>query len=404
MTRIRISIATAVALFLFFPAIYAQKPSASVLARASAVNDFGFDFWRIIKTDSENAVFSALSINQAMAVVWAGASGENAAELAKALRLEGDPEAVMKSVRELAAHLEQKKKLAEAFLCRNRTWFAPDLPVRQDYKSNVRTYFGAEAGSLDFSQKEASRAIVDGWVKQATDGMIPNIVPDAGFSAETRWVIVNAVRFKSMWEEPFLKTMTYDSEFTGRSGTKRDIPFMNGKREVPFLAAPNVKIAEIPYVGGEFAFLVLLPRGQATIENIEKELTGSTLSEWRSKLKKTEIEIRLPKLKLESHFDLVQRGMKEIGITRAISGSNEWDRLSDAKPPLFLNEVRHKAVIEVDEEGTRAAAATIVETKWAAPDDLNLDCRRPFLFAVIHRPTGLVTFLGRFVEAPAAKS
>lgn len=404
MTRIRFMWVPAIAVLFFAPVSSAQKPSAAVVARAAAINDFGFDFWRIIKNDAENGVFSALSINQAMALVWAGASGENAAELAKALRLDGDPDAVMKGVRELAAHLEQKKKTADAFLCRNHTWFAPDLSVRQDYKSNVKTYFGAEAGPLDFSQKEAARAIVDGWVKHATDGMIPKIVSPAGFDGTTRWVIVNAVRFKANWDVPFLKEMTTESEFVGRSGSKRNVPFMNGKREAQFLITPEAKIAEIPYQGGEYAFLVILPSGQTTIDDIEKGLTGASLAEWRAKMKKTEIEIRLPKMKLESQFDLVKRGMKEIGITRAISGTDEWDRLSDAKPPLFLNEIRHKALIEVDEEGTRAAAATIVESKSASPVDLLLDCRRPFVFAVIHRPTGLVTFLGRYVEAPDAKS
>jgi serpin B len=267
---------------------------------------------------------------------------------------------------------------------------------------------------VDFrSATEAARIAINRWVADRTRGRIDNLIREGGLAPETRLVVANAVYFKCVWDEPFLPFATFDEPFFLDGGGKVTVPLMRlvGER-VRYARSAGFEVAEIDYRGGEMSMLILLPERKDGLPDLESRLSAELLDECVGRLVQQEVMVRLPRFELTWEEELGDV-LRAMGLRRAFDRSRaDLSGINGLAPPhrdaLFISDVIHKAFVNVREEGTEAAAATVIEAVIASagmPGESSIPIFRadhPFLFAIRHRASGALLFLGR-VEDPTSE-
>ncbi|XP_042078955.1 leukocyte elastase inhibitor-like [Haplochromis burtoni] len=351
-----------------------------------------------------NIFVSPLSISSALAMVYLGAKGDTAAQMAQALSFSSG-EGVHADFQKLNADINSPSasyilKLANRLYGENTAHFLPD------FLEATQKYYQADLKTVDFiGAPEACRAAINSWVEQQTENKIKDLLKPGTVDTDTRLALVNAVYFKGNWKNPFKEANTKEMPFKIKQNETVPVQMMYQRKKLPYnyIADHDLQILELPYVGEELSMFILLPKessdGSGPLLKLEKELTQERLNEWTDRKNMEvhlEVLVDLPKFKLEEDYELneplTKLGMKDVFCAgRAdLSGMNGEGR-------LFLSTVAHKAFVEVNEEGTQAAAATGVVFR-------NLSCGRtryftadhPFLFFIRHNETKSVLFFGRF--------
>ncbi len=327
----------------------------------------------------------------------------------------------------------------------NALWAQKTYPFRQSYLDVIRKYHGAAAFPVDFRKKpEGARKRINAWVEDKTRERIKDLVPPGAVDGLTRLVVTNAIYFKGQWSEPFPEKRTKDAAFTLADGTRVQAALMHDwmskarygafteegalfdtPREVPqrgadpkklYPGAAGFEMLELPYKGGELLMLVILPRSAGGLAALERKLRAADLQTWIGKLQARQVQVFLPKFRLESSFAL-KPALEALGMKRAFTdpgkkGGAEFDGMSEASDPagrLSISKVLHKAFVEVSEKGTEAAAATAALTKEEeegapvmVPFTPVFRAERPFVFLIRDRQSGGVLFLGRVVNPKEA--
>nr|AAH64292.1 Serpin peptidase inhibitor, clade B (ovalbumin), member 1, like 4 [Danio rerio] len=283
----------------------------------------------------------------------------------------------------------------------NRLYGEQTYQFLEKYLSDAKKYYAAGLEKVDFKNKsEASRVNINKWVEKNTQEKIKDLLPSGAIDAMTRLVLVNAIYFKGNWEKKFPKEATKDGQFKLNKNQTKPVKMMHQKAQFPFVVIPeiNSQILELPYVGKNLSMLIILPDeiedATTGLQKLEKALTYEKLMQWTKVMRQQEVQVSLPKFKTEQTYDmkslLVSMGMEDVfdplkvNLT-GMSSSND----------LVLSKVVHKAFVEVNEEGTEAAAATgaVVSIRTLA-QIFNAD--HPFLFFIRHNPTNTILFYGRF--------
>jgi len=377
---------------------------------AQANNAFAFDLYRKLEpAPGANVFFSPYSIETALAMTAAGARGATAAQMTKVLHLDGFAANALP-----AAFGAQQGALTGAgaaagvrLLVANSLWMQQDQPIRPDYLANVQKDFGAALFTVDFaSQAEVVRLRVNAWVGDKTEQRIKDLLHPGDVDARTRLILVNAIYFKGAWAEPFDAKATAPAPFTLAGGETKSTPLMRRKFAVARMAElPDdpvpLKILALPYQGRALEFVALLPDSPTALPDLEKTLTADRLDAWLGKLSRTyDVEVFLPKFKLEAHYGL-GAPLAALGMTDAFTPRADFSGM-DGAHDLMLGAAVHQAFVEVNEEGTEAAAATGVVVRpalmRAAPPVFRAD--HPFLFLIRDAASGAILFLGR-LAAPA---
>lgn len=392
-------------------------------AAAEAVNALAADLFPLAAKTQEgsNALISPYSIAAAMGMASAGASGETLAEMRRVLRHgEADEERLHASFSALAAALrrsaeESRKQAARAaeqgrpadgvsFSIANRLFTEQTRPVLPDFASFLLAHHGAAPEPLDFlNAPEASRARINEWVAAETLNRIRDLIPPQGITRDTALVIANAIHFKASWESPFSKISTRPGPFQLPGGSAVEVPMMREKLHASCERADGRVLLALPYTGRDFFFTILMPDA---VSAAASEADVSALVEAASK-PVMEIALAMPKFRIEPSTLPLGAAFKELGMARAFDiprGSADFSRISPKKPDdyVFISEIFHKTFLELDEDGTEAAAATAVGMISATmipaepPPVVVID--RPFLFGIVHRPTGLLLFAGRCAD------
>ncbi|XP_056330711.1 LOW QUALITY PROTEIN: leukocyte elastase inhibitor-like [Danio aesculapii] len=283
----------------------------------------------------------------------------------------------------------------------NRLYGEQTYQFLEKYLSDAKTYYAAGLEKVDFKNKsEASRVNINKWVEKNTQEKIKDLLPSGAIDAMTRLVLVNAIYFKGNWEKKFPKEATRDGQFKLNKNQTKPVKMMHQKAQFPFVVIPeiNSQILELPYVGKNLSMLIILPDeiedATTGLQKLEKALTYEKLMQWTKVMRQQEVQVSLPKFKTEQTYDmkslLVSMGMEDVFDPQKVnltgmSSSND----------LVLSKVIHKAFVEVNEEGTEAAAATgaVVSIRTLA-QIFNAD--HPFLFFIRHNPTNTILFYGRF--------
>lgn len=380
-----------------------MPPAADV----QASNHFAFDLYGQLRGDKEgeNLFYSPTSIAIALAMTSAGARGDTAKQMANVLHWEGDAAALHSGMNEWIRRLnainqDQQYQLRVA----NRLWAQQGYKFLDAFLSITREQYQAELGQVDFqSQTEAARQTINRWVEQQTAGKIEDLMPPGAVEPRNRLVLTNAIYFKGNWAQPFKKSATREDDFQVTASKKQRVPMMQLTDKFKFARMDGLKVLQMPYQGDQLAMIIVLPDEVDGLAKVEDKLSPDTWKRWTSGLKMKEVWVRLPRFKMTSQFSL-KDALSELGMPLAFEeGSANFSGMN-GKHDLFISAALHKAFVDVNEEGTEAAAATGITigvtsaVEPTKPEEFHAD--HPFLFAIVDNRAGSVLFLGR-VSDPA---
>jgi serpin B len=383
-----------------------------VKAAAQGVNAFTIDVYRFVAEGSGNRIVSPASIAIALAMTMPGARGKTEQEIQSALHL-----SVPEDVRGLAGLLTAWNARPVASPAdapadfeldvANRLFGAKNVDFRPEYVQTTARLFGAPLEPVDFAASaDGARVRINGWVEQQTHDKIEDLIPPGGVTTDTRLVLVNAVYFKAQWMEPFSEHATADADFWSGGTQKIKVPMMQRTEHYAYAepAGADVQVVQIPYRHGEFALSIVLPKQRNGLAAVEQALTTELLATWLADHTTKKLALKLPRFRIDPPQPLLLSPLlRKLGLEDALDpGSADFSGIAPAAEQLFISEGFHKAFIDVDEEGTEAAAATALGMRaGAAPmmeEPIPFVADHPFVFVLHDRATGAVLFIGRMVD------
>jgi serpin B len=365
---------------------------------AAAANAFGADLYQRLAQDGANTVFSPVSVASALWMAWCGARGQTAAELARVLRLNGAPDTAANGLRPLSRLIgDAAARGAVTFRAPNTVWVQSGLPVRPEFTARL-SGAAARFADADFTRApEAARNEINGVIAEQTAGKITGLLPPGSIGPLTRLLLANAVYLKAAWLQPFPAAQTSDAPFypDGQDRADMTVPMMRGTAARAYVRGDGYQAVLLPYAGGSLAMAVILPDGP--LAALRPALAAGTLSGVLAGTSRHQVTLSLPRFRVQAAFDLIPV-LRQLGVNEAFSGDADFSGITEAEP-LHISAVAHEAYIDVDEQGTEAAAATAVGIRAAAafrsPPPVTMVVDRPFLFAIVHTATGLPVFLGQ---------
>jgi serpin B len=363
---------------------------------------FGIELYRQLGKTKGNIFYSPFSVSAALGMTAAGARGETLEEMRNVLHLPTNDAATDAGFQTLFAQLNAGDPKTRGFelSVANAIWGQKGYPWRNEFLTRVTSFYGAGLKEADFqSAPEQARAAINQWVEKETREKIRNLLAEGTITPLTRMVLANAIYFKGQWEAEFKKDQTKNLPFTLANGTKESTPMMQRTGQYGYAEFEDFQIAELPYKGGAASMVVLLPRRPDGLADFEKKLTAEQVKLWFSKIhSEPELNLTFPKFKLETEYPL-NDPLKALGMKRAFADA-DFSGMSAGPEKLQISLVIQKAFVEVNEEGTEAAAATgvVVRATAALPprEPKVFKADRPFLFLIRHRPTESILFLGRY--------
>jgi serpin B len=392
---------------------------------ATSTNQLAVDLHRQVATGNENLCVSPYSIESALAMTFAGADGETRTEMARVLHFPGDASAVPASFASLQHSLEEMSVKTAELVKESKRFGGPSEPItlsianrlfaqkgydfREPFLALVKQNFGAAFELLDFVH-DSSRATqhINKWVADQTRDRIRDLIPSGALDETTRLVLANALYLKAPWVDPFSEKATRPEPFHVHGSAPVDVPMMQKRdKHYGYAKREGYTAVSLPYAGYDLQFLVLLPDDVNGLPALESQLTSEMLAKC-AKLETREVDLHLPKFKIEPPTILLAEKFEALGMKTAFNkpaGSANFDRMAPRKPNdyLYISQVFHKTFIAVDEKGTEAAAATAVAMMAGTaliqrPPPVEVKIDRPFIYAIQHVPTSVCLFLGRVTD------
>jgi serpin B len=393
----------------------------------TAINHLGLDLFRAqAKSAKGNLLLSPYSIQNALAMTYAGADGDTRAEMQRVLHFPAVEERVNGGFADLAAALKlavdtSKKDVENAkkfggpstpleINVANRLFGQREFEFRQPFLTTLKELYAAPLEELDFrADPEKARATINGWVARQTKEKIREIVPPGAVKTDTRLAVANAIYLRAAWSSEFSKAATKPEPFHVGGKEKADVATMVKQREFGYEKADGYAAVSLPYAGGALQFLVILPDAADGLTHVSEGLTAEILVKY-AKLPRRDVILHLPKFKLEPAVMPLGAQLQALGMKTAFDvpqGSANFDRMAPRKPNDYLKigEVFHRTWLALDEQGTEAAAATVAIIPRVAsavpqerPKPIEVKVDRPFLFAIQHVETGTCLFLGRVTD------
>jgi serpin B len=378
----------------------AKKVSKELQAIAKANNQFAFDLYGHLGRGEGNLFFSPTSISTALAMTYAGAEGATEKEMASVLRFTLAETEVHPAFASLMATLNAPKKDTYELRIANRLWGQAGYGFLPNFLTTTRKQYNAELAQVDFvKEAEKSRLEINAWVEEQTNNKIKDLMPPNSATDLTRLVLTNAIYFKGKWRHEFDKKVTKNAPFTVSAREKVDVPLMFESERFKYSETADLQLLEMGYKGDDLSMLVLLPKKVDGLPRLEKDLTAANLDKWSSAMRVQEVQTYLPRFKLTEQFQL-NSTLAEMGMPSAFDPGKADFSGMNGKRDLFISAAVHKAFVEVNEEGTEAAAATGiavgVTSAPAEPKVFRAD--HPFVFMIRENRTGSILFMGRVVN------
>jgi serpin B len=367
------------------------------------MNQFACDLYRSLRAGEGNRFFSPASIAMALSMTEAGAVGNTAAEMARTLQFKTPPEAVHKAMRALYGSWTANDKASGFQLnIANRLWAAKDAHFLPQFLALTRDDYGAEATRLDFANSDAARKMINQWIEGQTQGTIRDLISAGSLAADTKLVLTNAVYFKGAWSQPFHKNRTQDETFHVAINRTVKTPMMHAQENVRYASGDGFQILELPYGDQSLSLVILLPKEVDGLPPLEEKLTSGGLQKAIDRLSPADVVLSLPRFKTTSRFEL-STALKSLGMTSPFdAGHADFSGMTGGRD-LFLSAVIHEAFVDVNEEGTEAAAATGAVMRPTAirlprKEPIVFQADHPFVFLIRDRRNGALLFLGRLCD------
>ena len=367
---------------------------------ANANNQFAIDLYQQInkqaKQAENNIFFSPYSLSTAMAMLYAAAEGETKHQIQKTFHY---PTPAILNPNSAALYNQFNKPNPNYDLSTvNDLWMRQGLSPIQNYLHTVQRYYGGKVTNLDFKNSpEPSRQTINKTIAKHTKQMIAELLAKDSIKADTAAVLTNAVYFKSEWAQPLgLRGST--QPFYNLNGTTTDTNFMYSIESFDYMEDERVQVVELPYKGDELSMLVVLPKSKeaAAMQKLIANLSTAQINKWTERLESKEIFLNMPKFKLEQIYKM-ESILTEMGMPIVFSNKADFSLFND-KLPLAVDSVIHKAVVEVDEKGTVAAAATSIVVRVVSASynaELTADHPFMFMFMIKDNKTDAILFLGQ---------
>ena len=382
-------------------AFAAEETAAGAKSAAESVNAFAFDMYAELANSEGNLFISPYSISSAMAMLYAGTSGEAEHEFRGVMHY---PEEIHPGMSELLNSLEADGtgELSVA----NAIWPHSGLRLLPSYVSVISDYYGGEATQFDYENnwRDAEDAIND-WTAQNTRDMIKSLFRRDDLAPRgrevTSLVLTNAVYFFSEWRQPFDKDRTFDSIFYGAAESETE--FMNQLNSFPYFETEDFQLLEMPYEGGHRSFIAVLPRERGGIKSLETALTAGNFADWRASARRGRVDVYIPKFELEWEKELAPV-FASLGLKNIFELSRYYFRnMTDSNDEMRVSRIIHKTRITLDEEKTEAAAVTgigMVGVTSVQPvlEPYEFRADHPFVFFIADNSTGAILFMGRYSE------
>ncbi len=375
----------------------ATEESIADVVKAS--NQFALEFYSNLKEkETGNIFFSPYSISTAVSMVYEGARAETASEIRKVFHLPENDADRRSSVAAIYNQLNKKDakyKLSTA----NALWVQQDYKLLPEYLATVEKYYGGKATNVDFvGATEKTREKINAWVESQTNDKIKDLFPKGSLTPTTRLVLTNAVYFKGIWVKQFEKKQTKDEDFKISESETVKVPMMSRTDEKAifgYAEDKDLQILEMPYEGDDLSMLVFLP-ADGKLSDLEKTLTPENLGKWRKDMSEQRVRVYIPKFTFDTKYTL-NDNLAKLGMPSAfMAGKADMSGINGGKD-LFIQTVIHQAFVDVNEEGTEAAAATGVSVGITSvgPKPLVFRADHPFIFLIQEKQTGNILFIGR---------
>jgi serpin B len=364
-------------------------------------NRFCIDLYRQVAGKDGNVFFSPYSISTAVAMTYGGAAGMTRKEMAQVMHFTLPPEDLHPAFRKLSVHMQAIQDRGHIRLSiANALWIQKNFQLKKKFLEITETFYGAAPFPVDYipaNERETSRQRINNWVEDKTKKKIKNLIPRGILNAATRLVLTNAIYFKGNWFTRFETSRTKDAPFWISPAKSVNVPMMNQTNTFGYKADQNVQVLEMPYKGKEISMVMLLPNKGYGIRELEQDLKRR-LGDWTSSLRQTEVIVFFPKFKITCNYQLKET-LEAMGMRTAFVKSADFSAMAEEK--LKITEVLHKAFVEVNEEGTEAAAATAMivgKIESAAPPTPVFRADHPFIFLIKDSTTGSILFIGRLSD------
>jgi serpin B len=391
--------------FLLVSLALTQMATGSVTADREMVvqgnNAFALDLYAKLKKNDGNLFFSPHSISTALAMTYAGARGNTEKQMAAVLHFNLEQKRLHPAFRELLDQLERGEGERDYQLSvANALWGQKGYQFLGKFLELTKENYGAGLSEVDFiGSTEAARQTINTWVESQTEDKIKELIKPGVLDSMTRLVLTNAIYFKGYWELRFEEEMTRPASFTLESGQKVQVPTMHRTADFRYAEAEDFQALELPYKGDDLSLTIFLPKESGGLVALEQSLTAGKLASWLSSLEEQEVIVALPKFKMTSEFSLAEV-LKSMGMTDAFDEHKADLSGMSGKKDLFITAVLHKAFVEVNEEGTEAAAATgvVVALKAGPPSQPLFRADHPFLFLIRDLRSNSILFIGRVMD------
>lgn len=352
-----------------------------------------------------NVFYSPFSISSALAMVLLGAGGNTSTQMAECLKTKDLSDEIHSGFGSMLPQLH-KSNAPYALSVANRLYGEQTYQFVEDFLKGTRKHYNAELEAVDFiSNSAGARLNINNWVEKQTQGKIKDLLGEGVVNNLTKLVLVNAIYFKGNWNKQFEERLTRDQPFRMNKNEKRQVKMMHMKSKFnhTFVGDINCQILEMPYKGEELSMLIFLPMdiedNSTGLEKLEQQLTYDNFVEWTrpDMMDKIEVQLGLPRFKMEESYDM-KNVLTSMGMVDAFDMAlSDFSGMSPAND-LALSKVVHKAFVEVNEEGTVAAAATaaIMMLRCMPMPPASFIADHPFLFFIRHNPTMSILFAGRY--------
>jgi len=356
---------------------------------------FAFDLYQILHQTSGNLFFSPYSISLALAMVYFGTYGATEEQVASALHFELAPYDLILAFGALHSRLLVQGPGNFQLRLANSLWWQAGYDVRQVFLDTLRRRLRATVQPLDFSATpEKARSTINKWASRETAGKIKELLPQGALTPLTRLLVANAITFQATWQEQFNADFTSNSSFNLLDGGQVTVPMMEQITPFAYTATDGAQAVELPYVGGRFSMVILLPvRGQ--FEDFTSSLTADRVADILEHLSIQMVQIYMPRFEFRSSFELSST-LEALGMTDVFILGRANFRGMTLDRAIFLGDIHHQTIVSVDENGTYAAAATAGD--MVGPDVPTVRLNRPFIFLIRDIETGTILFIGEVMD------
>ncbi|WP_201503857.1 serpin family protein [Psychrobacter aestuarii] len=366
----------------------------------NANNQFAIDMYKEINSSNttDNVFFSPYSLSTAVAMLYAGAQGDTQAQIQNTFHY---PAPLILNANSAALYNRfNQANAAYDITTANDLWLDNTLKPKQRYIDTITRYYGGKVTNLDFANRpEPARQTINSTIAQHTQQMIPELLPSGSIKRDTASVLTNAIYFKGDWDEAFDMSRTADN-FYNLDGTATQTKMMIKDKQFDYMENAQIQMVSLPYKGDDLSMLVVVPKSKnaSAIRQLNANLSMDKINSWTAQLKSRYARVTMPKFKLSEDYQMKPL-LSKMGMPIAFSSRADFSGFSDTVP-LTVDAIVHKAVVEVDEKGTKAAAGTGVTIRPVSTEFASVPVKadHPFMFMIKDNKTNAILFLGQVNE------